>query len=89
MMAAGCIMLAHNSGGPKMDIVIKHNGQPTGFLADDVTSYTEAMEAIFNMESDEQLCLQLNARDSVYRFSQSKFEEGFLRATERLFHPSP
>ncbi|CAG8733694.1 4895_t:CDS:10, partial [Cetraspora pellucida] len=29
-MAAGIITVAHNSGGPKMDIVISYNGQRTG-----------------------------------------------------------
>ncbi|KAJ8352599.1 hypothetical protein SKAU_G00240750 [Synaphobranchus kaupii] len=32
-MAAGAVILAHKSGGPKLDIVVPHDGHPTGFLA--------------------------------------------------------
>ncbi|BAT98087.1 hypothetical protein VIGAN_09170300, partial [Vigna angularis var. angularis] len=32
-MAAGAIPIAHNSAGPKMDIVLDEDGQQTGFLA--------------------------------------------------------
>ncbi|EPQ14371.1 GDP-Man:Man(3)GlcNAc(2)-PP-Dol alpha-1,2-mannosyltransferase, partial [Myotis brandtii] len=35
-MAAGTIILAHNSGGPKLDIVIPYEGEVTGFLAERV-----------------------------------------------------
>eukprot|EP00008_Paramoeba_atlantica_P001349 CAMPEP_0201501614 /NCGR_PEP_ID=MMETSP0151_2-20130828/83682_1 /ASSEMBLY_ACC=CAM_ASM_000257 /TAXON_ID=200890 /ORGANISM="Paramoeba atlantica, Strain 621/1 / CCAP 1560/9" /LENGTH=60 /DNA_ID=CAMNT_0047895131 /DNA_START=1046 /DNA_END=1225 /DNA_ORIENTATION=+ len=38
-MAAGLIPVAHNSGGPKMDIVI----HDTGYLAKDPKEYGEAL----------------------------------------------
>lgn len=84
-MSAGTIILAHNSGGPKLDIVIRHNGSPTGFLADDVQSYADAMETITKMSEDERMGIRLNARDSVTRFADSVFEEDFLAATETFF----
>ncbi|KAI4831472.1 hypothetical protein KUCAC02_001012 [Chaenocephalus aceratus] len=45
-MAAGNIILAHKSGGPKMDIVVPFEGAQTGFLADDEDSYADAVERI-------------------------------------------
>ena len=47
-MAAGAIALAHNSGGPKMDIVVDYEGEKTGFLADDIQSYSQAINTIMN-----------------------------------------
>jgi alpha-1,2-mannosyltransferase len=84
-MAAGTIMLAHNSGGPKLDIVIEYDGKPTGFLASDVDSYASALRTIFSLSAEEQLSIRMNARESVKRFSDANFEEKFLEATRNLF----
>lgn len=84
-MAGGCIMLAHDSGGPKMDIVIEWEGKPTGFLASDIKSYADAMEMIIALSPEERSVICHNARHSVARFSEGAFENGFLRQTETLF----
>ncbi|TYH38482.1 hypothetical protein ES332_D12G112000v1 [Gossypium tomentosum] len=42
-MAAGAIPIAHNSAGPKMDIVLDEDGQQTGFLAQNVEEYADAV----------------------------------------------
>ncbi|KAL7752476.1 asparagine-linked glycosylation protein [Sorochytrium milnesiophthora] len=84
-MAAGLIPLAHNSGGPRMDIVVAHNGQPTGFLASTVDEYVEAMDQILSMSADEQAALQENARSSVaQRFSEQAFQEAWTRLVTPL-----
>lgn len=82
MMAAGNITLAHDSGGPKLDIVVPYDSQPTGFLASDAESYAEAMQTIFNLEEKQCLDIQENARKSVTRFSEEEFELGFLSVVE-------
>jgi alpha-1,2-mannosyltransferase len=87
-MAAGTIILAHNSGGPKLDIVVEYNRKKTGFLATDEESYTSAMETIFGMSDEEQLEIRSNARESVKQFSDDEFETGFITATEFLFRRS-
>ena len=84
-MAAGSIVLAHDSGGPKMDIVIEWDGKPTGFLASDEEGYAKAMEMIFSLQPEERSVLCHNARSSISRFSENAFESGFLASTERLF----
>ena len=84
-MAAGNIVVAHNSGGPKLDIVIEFNGHQTGFLADDVDSYSAALNTIFSLNSDELMCIRTNARKSVARFSERQFEEKFIKTTQNLF----
>ncbi|XP_033114022.1 GDP-Man:Man(3)GlcNAc(2)-PP-Dol alpha-1,2-mannosyltransferase-like [Anneissia japonica] len=84
-MAAGTIILAHNSGGPKKDIVVRYKGQPTGFLASDVNSYAETMATILQLKPADRLKIRRNARESIKRFSEEAFEEKFLIATEILF----
>ena len=78
LMAAGCIILAHDSGGPKLDIVVPYYDQPTGFLASDVESYAKCMAKIFSLSEKERTEIQLNARSSVQKFSDAEFENGFL-----------
>lgn len=83
-MAAGTIILAHKSGGPKLDIVVPYDGSPTGFLADDEDTYADAMERILSMTPAARLEIRLRARLSVTRFSDQEFEGSFLAAVEPL-----
>ncbi|XP_077154246.1 GDP-Man:Man(3)GlcNAc(2)-PP-Dol alpha-1,2-mannosyltransferase [Ranitomeya variabilis] len=84
-MAAGTIILAHNSGGPKLDIVIPYEGHDTGYLADSEESYAAAMDRILSMSEDNRLQIRQSARRSVSRFSDHEFEVNFISATEMLF----
>jgi len=84
-MAAGTLMLAHNSGGPKLDIVIDYKDRPTGYLADDVKSYAAALATIFGLEEKVRNDIRINARQSVKRFSDAEFDRKFLAATNELF----
>ena len=46
-MAAGTCMIAHNSAGPKMDIVVPYRGKLTGYLADTDEQYAEHLYSIY------------------------------------------
>lgn len=81
MMAAGAIVLAHKSGGPKLDIV--DEGQ-TGFLASDIDSYATTMRQILDMKSDVRQQIRERARESVDRFSVKNFEEHFMEPFEKF-----
>lgn len=81
-MAAGTVIIAHNSGGPKLDIVVPFNEEPTGFLADDEESYVGAMTTVFRMSDDDRLRLRSVARQSVSRFSDEQFEGSFLAVVD-------
>lgn len=83
-MAAGKVMLAHKSGGPKLDIVVPFEGGQTGFLADDEESYAEAIDRILALPPAMRLQIRRNARQSVARFSDQEFEACFLAAMEPL-----
>lgn len=81
MMAAGAIVLAHKSGGPKLDIV--DEGQ-TGYLASDIDSYATTMRQILEMKSDARRQIRERARESVDRFSVKNFEEHFMKPLEKF-----
>ncbi|KAL2087438.1 hypothetical protein ACEWY4_016266 [Coilia grayii] len=83
-MAAGTVILAHKSGGPKLDIVVPYEGGQTGFLADDEDSYADAMERILSLTAAERMEIRRRARNSVTRFSDQEFEASFLAAMEPL-----
>jgi len=74
-MAAGVIAVAHNSGGPKEDIVVQFDGNKTGFLAVTAEEFAEAFNEILNMNEEQRIEIQKNARKSANRFSEEVFAQ--------------
>ncbi|WCJ19918.1 GDP-Man:Man(3)GlcNAc(2)-PP-Dol alpha-1 2-mannosyltransferase [Euphorbia peplus] len=85
-MAAGAIPIAHNSAGPKMDIVLEEDGQQTGFLAQNVEEYAEAMLKVLRMPEDERLEMAAAARRRANRFSEQRFYEDFKAAVQPVIN---
>ena len=82
MMAAGLIVIAHKSGGPKLDIISvgetlgKNTKGTTGYLADTPEEYASHMNHILNeINSSDQEEIRSSARASVDRFSDEIFKE--------------
>lgn len=76
--------MAHNSGGPKADIVVPFQGAATGFLAASEEEYAQAFARVFAMnEAAELTPLRASARASIERFS----DEVFLREFSQLVGP--
>jgi alpha-1,2-mannosyltransferase len=82
MMAAGIVLVAHASGGPKEDIV----AEGAGFLAASAQEYALAMDKVLDLYDDAggDQCPELarirdNALRSVQRFTQDKFVDAFKR----------
>ncbi|XP_033222084.1 GDP-Man:Man(3)GlcNAc(2)-PP-Dol alpha-1,2-mannosyltransferase isoform X2 [Belonocnema kinseyi] len=86
-MAAGLIMIAHASGGPRADIIETQSPSQTGFLAAEPEEYARIIADIIDMEPEERDSIRLAARASVTRFSGENFEMDFLRAMEPFFRP--
>ncbi len=85
-MAAGCVMVAHMSGGPMMDIVTEWQGQRTGLLARDEAGFVSCLQDVAALSPEERSRTMSAARTSVQaKFSVDVFEASFLRATEQLF----
>ncbi|XP_059664736.1 GDP-Man:Man(3)GlcNAc(2)-PP-Dol alpha-1,2-mannosyltransferase-like isoform X2 [Cornus florida] len=83
-MAAGAIPIAHNSAGPKMDIVLEEDGQQTGFLAQTVEEFADAILKIIRMSELERLKVAAAARKRADRFSEQKFYDDFKAAVRPI-----
>ncbi|XP_026386859.1 GDP-Man:Man(3)GlcNAc(2)-PP-Dol alpha-1,2-mannosyltransferase-like [Papaver somniferum] len=79
-MAAGAVPIAHNSAGPKMDIVLEEQGQQTGFLAQNVEEYADAIIQLLKMSDAERLEMADAARRRSRRFSEERFYDDFKAA---------
>lgn len=83
-MAAGLIPVAHNSAGPKMDIVCPYNNEPTGYLAKTPQEFADAIEKVLSAD-DSIVDMQIRARDSVQeRFSEKVFEEQLRKCLHQV-----
>ncbi|KAA8534051.1 hypothetical protein F0562_031568 [Nyssa sinensis] len=87
-MAAGAIPIAHNSAGPKMDIVLEEDGQQTGFLAQTMEEYADAILEIIRMPETERLKMAAAARIRAGRFSEQRFYEDFKAAVQPILRYS-
>uniref|UniRef100_H2YZN6 GDP-Man:Man(3)GlcNAc(2)-PP-Dol alpha-1,2-mannosyltransferase n=1 Tax=Ciona savignyi TaxID=51511 RepID=H2YZN6_CIOSA len=85
--AAGVVALAHNSGGPKMDIVADTNDRRTGFLAHDIDTYSEALLQIFSLTHEKRAQIVNSARTACGRFSEQEFKSDFLAAVSPILTP--
>ncbi len=83
-MAAGLVMLAHNSAGPKMDIVVPYRGEKTGFLAETEDQYCDSLYAIYKMDVKKRTSIREAAKEHVKKFSQEKFNSDFLEVFNEL-----
>ncbi|URE49397.1 Glycosyl transferases group 1 [Musa troglodytarum] len=86
-MASGVIPIAHNSAGPKMDIVLDEGGRQTGFLASNKEEYTEAILQVIKMPEAERLAIDAAARKRAQRFLGQKFFEDFKAAVRPILAP--
>lgn len=76
MMAAGVVVIANNSGGPKLDIV-----KPgAGYLALTAAEYAEHMWTVLSEAPKKLIELRETARELSLRFSDQVFEEQFMAA---------
>jgi alpha-1,2-mannosyltransferase len=74
MMAAGIVVVAHNSGGPRTDI-ITHG--VTGYLATTVEEYAQALYTALTLPPSSALRMRTAAQQSSLRFSDEVFATTF------------
>ena len=74
MMAAGLIVVAHDSGGPKEDII---DDPKTGFLAGTEDQYAACFEKALDMPKEQSTAMRAAARESAARFSDQIFNASF------------
>lgn len=84
MQSAGLIPVAHNSGGPKLDIVTEYGGNQTGYLADTVESFADALNAALSLSEQEYCAMASNARAAASdKFSEVAFSHETLRSLRK------
>lgn len=84
-LAAGLIMVANASGGPKADIIITKDKTRNGYLAEDISEYTQTITSIINMTTGERDAIRNAARKSVSRFSTEQFEKKLVGIIDPFF----
>ena len=83
--AAGLILIAHNSGGPKEDICIPYQGQPVGCLCETEEDYARAFaKVLVELPESERQDMRVRARKSAARFSGEVFEENWITEMQKL-----
>lgn len=80
-MAAGLIMIAHNSGGPKMDIIDEGYN---GFLAHDEDEFAEKLAFVNSMRLADRQKIRLNAISKSLNFSVYVFGDMIEKLCEPL-----
>jgi len=84
-MAAGLIPVTNKSGGPYLDIAIKHphpeSSKPTGIHCKSVAEYAQAFNTVFSMSPTDQMEMRQRARQrAVNTFSGTIFEQGWANS---------
>lgn len=87
-LAAGLIPVVHDSGGPKLDIVVPlpgdDGGGPTGFLADSVDGFAHAFDQVARMSPSDRLAMRLRGREAAARFTERAFRQAWVENLRKL-----
>ncbi|KIW31381.1 uncharacterized protein PV07_03034 [Cladophialophora immunda] len=83
-LAAGLIPVVHNSGGPKLDIVVPFEGQPVGFHAETEDEFAAAFARVMAMSPRERYEMRLRGRASTKRFTETVFAGKWVEQMEIL-----
>jgi alpha-1,2-mannosyltransferase len=83
-LAAGLIPVVHDSGGPKLDIVVPFEGKPTGYHAETDEQFSAAFRKVFGLSDEERLAMRLRNRESAKRFTEEAFGRKWIREMEEL-----
>ena len=73
MLAAGLLVVAHNSAGPKFDIIREER-----FLADKKEDYASKLRAIIQAPTSELTRLSKLGREKSKTFGEASFKSRFL-----------
>ena len=83
-LAAGLIPVVHDSGGPKLDIVVPFEGKSTGYHAETDEQFAMAFGTVLGMSDRERLDMRLRNRESAKRFTEEAFARKWTGEMEEL-----
>ncbi len=86
-LAAGVIPVVHNSGGPKLDIVVPYDGEPTGYHAETAEEFARGFQAVIQMDPDERYAMRMRGRQLAQRFTEEAFAQQWIEEMEKLVSP--
>lgn len=82
--AAGLIPVVHNSGGPKLDIVVPYKGEPTGYHAETEEQFAEGFRRVTSMSRDNTIAMRLRGRGNAKRFTEDVFAQKWVSEMDSL-----
>jgi len=82
MMACGMVVVAHDSGGPRSDIVLPN----TGFLASTEAQYAQAMHDVLD-QPEAYAQMRQRARQAATRFTEEEFGRKLMAALRAVLPP--
>ncbi|KAK3900630.1 glycosyltransferase [Staphylotrichum tortipilum] len=80
--AAGLVAVVHDSGGPKLDIVVDVDGEPTGFHATTAAEFAQGFEKALTLPDP--YAVRQRARKSAKRFTEEEFARRWTDQMEQL-----
>ncbi|KAL2143468.1 hypothetical protein VTI28DRAFT_10455 [Corynascus sepedonium] len=80
--AAGLVAVVHDSGGPKLDIVVDVDGKPTGFHATTAKEFADGFQAALSLSDP--YAVRQRARQSAKRFTEEEFARRWTEQMEKL-----
>lgn len=83
-LAAGLIPVVHNSGGPKLDIVVPCNGDPTGYHAETTEDFARGFQRVIQMEDGERHEMRVRGREQAKNFTEEVFAQKWIEQVEKL-----
>lgn len=81
--ANSVIPIAHNSAGPKFDII---DHSKTGFLADNESDFVELLQTAASLSKSEGATIRNRMHESCQRFSESSFNENFRTEIQKILY---
>ena len=84
-LASGVIPVVHDSGGPKLDIVVPVNDKRTGYHAETVEQFADSFRAIFELSAEERFEMRRRGREQAEKFAEDVFAEKWIEEMARLF----
>uniref|UniRef100_A0A0N5BWX3 GDP-Man:Man(3)GlcNAc(2)-PP-Dol alpha-1,2-mannosyltransferase n=1 Tax=Strongyloides papillosus TaxID=174720 RepID=A0A0N5BWX3_STREA len=87
-MAAGNIMVSHNSGGPMMDIIVEKypSKSARGFLATTASEYGESIVKIVKLSKVERDKIKEEAKKQVEKFSDTIFDDNWYNGIKYIMN---
>ena len=84
-MAAGQIMIVHDSGASKNELIDTENDLRNGYLAKTIKEYTQSLSDALFLSPVDKRKIRKAARRTAEQFSRLYFQKEFLRTIEAFF----